>query len=223
MAWTLRGSKVILLCEMMNLRRHPTVTHNTHLKGFKRMLYWQHRWKMIRKSSRCWVHFLDQAVRSSKYVRMIWARSWNMNVMDCWKVAPPFLRPKGMTQYAKVPQGVVNTVFYWSARWIWIWLYLEKLSMKDKASWPAQSSIIWSIKGVGKMSLGQAWLRSRKSVQTQIVPFFFLTGMGLETHDVYAMGYMNPTTRNLSILALMAASLDGCSGHYFWRIGVISG
>jgi hypothetical protein len=27
----------------------------------------------------------------------------------------------------------------------------------------------------------------------RIVPYFLLTGTGLETHDVYAMGYMNPT------------------------------
>jgi hypothetical protein len=40
---------------------------------------------------------------------------------------------------------------------------------------------------------------------------------------VYAMGYMNPATRNLSILALMATSLDGFSRHYFLQIGVISG
>jgi len=47
--------------------------------------------------------------------------------------------------------------------------------------------------------------------------------MGLETHDLYAMGYMNPIVRNFSILALMATNLDACSGHCFlWR-GVISG
>jgi hypothetical protein len=36
MAWTLRRSMVILLWEMMNLRRCPVVTQNTHLRGFKR-------------------------------------------------------------------------------------------------------------------------------------------------------------------------------------------
>jgi hypothetical protein len=95
--------------------------------------------------------------------------------------------------------------------------------MKDKASWSAQSSIMWSIKGIGKLSLGQARLRSRKSIQTRIVPYFLLTRMGLETHDVYAMGYMNPVVRNFSISALMATNLDGCNGHCFCRIGVISG
>jgi hypothetical protein len=30
------------------------------------------------------------------------------------------------------------------------------------------------------------------------------------------MGYMNPVACNLSISALIAVDLDGCSGHYFW-------
>jgi hypothetical protein len=47
--------------------------------------------------------------------------------------------------------------------------------------------------------------------------------MGLETHDVYAMGYMNPVAHNLSILDLMASFLDGCNGCFFCRMGVISG
>jgi len=44
---------------------------------------------------------------------------------------------------------------------------------------------------------------------------FLLTGKGLKTHEVYVMGHMNPATRNLSILDLIAASLDGCSGNLF--------
>jgi hypothetical protein len=48
-----------------------------------------------------------------------------------------------------------------------------------------------------------------------MVPCFLLTGMGLETHDVYAMGYMNSTMRSLSISNLMATALDGYSGHCF--------
>jgi hypothetical protein len=39
MAWTLRGSIVILLWEMMNPRRRLAVTQNMHLRGFKWMLY----------------------------------------------------------------------------------------------------------------------------------------------------------------------------------------
>jgi hypothetical protein len=49
----------------------------------------------------------------------------------------------------------------------------------------------------------------------RIVPYFLLTGTGLETHDVYAMVCMNPVVHNLSISALMVISLDGFSGHFF--------
>jgi hypothetical protein len=35
-----------------------------------------------------------------------------------------------------------------------------------------------------EVSFGQALLRSRKSVQTQMVPCFLSTGTGLETHEV---------------------------------------
>jgi hypothetical protein len=34
---------------------------------------------------------------------------------------------------------------------------------------------------------------------------------------------MKPAARNLSISALIAMALDGCSGCFFWRTGVMSG
>ena len=43
--------------------------------------------------------------------------------------------------------------------------------------------------------------------------------MGLETHDLYAMGYMNLTTRNLSISALISVTLDGVVGVDFDGLG----
>jgi hypothetical protein len=43
---------------------------------------------------------------------MIAAKSWKMYVMARWKVAPAFLRPKGMTRYENVPHGVMNAVLY---------------------------------------------------------------------------------------------------------------
>jgi hypothetical protein len=49
----------------------------------------------------------------------------------------------------------------------------------------------------------------------RIVPYFLLTGMSLETYDVYVMGYMNPAARILLISALIVATLDGCSGRCF--------
>jgi hypothetical protein len=56
----------------------------------------------------------------------------------------------------------------------------------------------------------------------QIMPCFLFTGMGLETHDVYAMGYMNPAVHNFSISTLMVVSLDGCNGCFSCRMRVIS-
>jgi hypothetical protein len=55
------------------------------------------------------------------------------------------------------------------------------------------------------------------------MPCCFLSGMGLETHDVYAMGYINPTTHSLSILALIVMALDGHNESWFWHIEVTSG
>jgi hypothetical protein len=70
-------------------------------------------------------------------------------------------------------------------------LYLiisQKLSMKEKASQPTHSSIIWSMNGVGKLSFGQALFKSWKFVHTRIVPCFLLTGTGFDTHWVKWIG-----------------------------------
>jgi hypothetical protein len=66
MAWNLRGSTVIPCWDMMNPNRMHVVTQNTHFSGFILMLYFWQRSRMIRRSSMCWYHFLDRAVRSSK-------------------------------------------------------------------------------------------------------------------------------------------------------------
>ena len=95
--------------------------------------------------------------------------------------------------------------------------------MKEKTSWSAHASIIWSINGVGKLSLGHEKFKSRKSVQMQMVPCFLLTGTGLETQVVYAMGYMNPTLRSFSISALTVGSFEGWMGLLFWHMGATSG
>jgi hypothetical protein len=78
-------------------------------------------------------------------------------------------------------------------------------------------------KGCWKIVFGTSVIEITKVCTDMDSACFLLTGTGLETHDVYAMGYMNPAVRNLSISALMAATLDGCNGHCFCRTGVISG
>ena len=62
--------------------------------------------------------------------------------------------------------------------------------------------------GVGKLSLGHAKFKSRKSVQMRMVPCFLFTGTGLETQVVYAMGYMKPHVCSFSILALTVVAFD---------------
>ena len=48
-----------------------------------------------------------------------------------------------------------------------------------------------------------------------MVPCFLLTGTGLDTHDVYVMGYINLAWRSLSISALIVGALEGCKGNCF--------
>ena len=43
-------------------------------------------------------------------------------------------------------------------------------------------------KWCGKLSLGQAWFKSWKSVHMQITPCFLSTGTGFETHSIKGMG-----------------------------------
>ena len=60
--------------------------------------------------------------------------------------------------------------------------------MNEKMKLLAQLLIIWSICGVGKLSLGQALFKYLKSMQTLMVPYFLLTGMMFDTHSVKGMG-----------------------------------
>ena len=143
--------------------------------------------------------------------------------MACWKVAPAFLRPKGIFQYANVPHGQMNVVLCWCSGLIWIWLYLEKLSMKEKASQPAHSSMIWSMNSVGKLSLGHALFKSQKSVHTRIVPCFLLTGTRFDTHWVKWIGYINLNFSNFSTSTLMVVAFLGLTRWSFYRTGLASG
>jgi len=41
--------------------------------------------------------------------------SENKLIMQCWSVAGALDNPKGIRRYAKVPNGQVNMVIYWSS------------------------------------------------------------------------------------------------------------
>ena len=56
-------------------------------------------------------------------------------------------------------QHIIN-VFSASRGCMGIWWYLEKASRKDSIPCPVEASIIWSIRGRGKLSFGHASLRS---------------------------------------------------------------
>jgi hypothetical protein len=87
--------------------------------------------------------------------------------------------------------------------------------MKKKASQPAYSSIMWSMNGVGKLSLGQALFKSWKSIHTQIVPCFLLIGMGFDTHWVKWIGYIKSVFSSFSTSTLMVVFFLGLTGLIF--------
>ena len=56
-----------------------------------------------------------------------------------------------------------------------IWLYPEKVSMKDNNKCPATTSIIWLIRGSGKLSFEQVPFKFLKFMQSRDFPHFFGT------------------------------------------------
>ena len=76
------------------------------------------------------------------------------------------------TALSYTPNGVHNDVYFSSSGYILIWLYPKKSSIKDILSKPYVLSIMTSVIGNENSSLGQAVLRSRKSMQTLIFLFF---------------------------------------------------
>ena len=108
--WTWKGPTIIPLWDMVNLSRQPAWTQKLHFREFKWILYLQHHKNTYCKSFICCACFGDRAVRSSRYTKMMWIKLWKQYVMAHWKVAPAFLRPKGMTRYVNVPHKVVNDI-----------------------------------------------------------------------------------------------------------------
>ena len=73
---------MIHACEKMNPNRILVVTHKTHLMGFNKMLYLQHRVNMVCRSWRWYTHFFELAVRSSRKDKMNSVRSLNMSFLS---------------------------------------------------------------------------------------------------------------------------------------------
>jgi hypothetical protein len=90
-----------------------------------------------------------------------------------------------------------------------IYLIIPKETIHEqKDLMPITCTINWSMNGVHKLSLEHAWFNSQKSVQTRMVIFFLFIGMGLDTHEMHAMGYIKPSFLRLLISILMAMSLE---------------
>ena len=96
----------------MSPNSHIGVTQSMHLRGFNRMLYLQIIRKMVHKSARQSLLFLELAVKSSRKSKLIHARSIKTYDMAWYNVALMFFKPKGMTWYVNVSHGVVNAVLY---------------------------------------------------------------------------------------------------------------
>lgn len=130
------------------------------------------------------------------------------------------LRLKGIFLYAKVHQGQIKVFLCWSLGWVVNLLYPKKISMKEKITFPAHSSIIWSIKGVGKLYFIQASFKSINSMRMWIVPYFLSTRTEFETHLVNETGFMKLALSIFSPLALIATVFLGFTDLSFYRIGL---
>ena len=97
----------------------------------------------------------------------------------------------------------MKDVFSWSLSSITMWLYPEKASMNVNILWPAVESTSWSILGKGKLSLGQALLRSVKSThlfQSVRVEDFLNEVCGEEFIHLFHDGVFSLKSENYSFL-----------------------
>ena len=139
--------------------------------------------------------------------------STSLCIMSCnkvmailWQVALAFLRPNGITVQQQIIYSVMKVVLVISLGAIFIWLKPKKPSMKDIKALLAVLSIKTSIWGRGKSSLGQALLKSLKSMHILTFPSFFGTGTTLAIHSTWCTGLMNPTFNCLVTFSLIFRS-----------------
>ncbi|CAL9238690.1 unnamed protein product [Arabidopsis halleri] len=95
--------------------------------------------------------------------------------------------------------------------------------MNDSNLFPAVASTKRSICGSGKLSLGQALLRSVKSTQTLHLPFFFLTTTGFANQSGYLASEIEPIFRSFSTSAFTASARSRPNFLRFCLIGLKDG
>ena len=95
--------------------------------------------------------------------------------------------------------------------------------MKLRSSWPVVVSTIRSIRGRGKLSLGQALLTSVKSMQSRYFPFAFLTRTTLANQSGYSTSRIALAWRSLLTSSLIAFCLSRAKLLLFYLIGLKEG
>ena len=95
--------------------------------------------------------------------------------------------------------------------------------MKLRSSWPAVASTIRSIRGRGKLSLGQALLTSVKSMQSRHLLFAFLKRTTLANQSGYPTSLIALAWRSLLTSSLIAFCLSRAKLLLFCLIGLKEG
>ena len=95
--------------------------------------------------------------------------------------------------------------------------------MKLRSSWPVVASIIRSIRGRGKLSLGHALLTLVKSMQSRHLSFTFLTRTALANQPGYSTSRIALAWRSLLTSSLIAFCLSGAKLLLFCLIGLKEG
>ena len=123
---------------------------------------------------------------------------------------------------AKTPNGVRNDVYFSLSEYILIWLYPEKPSIKDILSKPYLLSIMTSVMGNENLFLGEAILRSWKSIQIQIFLFFLSKGTMLATQSGCCSSRMKPYLMSFCTSASLASMMSGQNHRCYYLTGLAS-
>lgn len=107
----------------------------------------------------------------------------------------------------------MSAVAAWSDSFILIWWYLEYASRNHNESCPAVASMIWSILGRGKGSLGHALLRSLKLTQSRQDLSFLGTITRFANHSGCLILRMNPAFGSFASYSSMACRLGSENRH----------
>ena len=95
--------------------------------------------------------------------------------------------------------------------------------MKLRSSWSAVASTMRSIRGRGKLTLGNARLTLMKSMQSCNLPFAFFMSTKLANHSGYSTSVIALSWRSLSTSSLITFCLFGAKLLLFCLTGLKDG